>query len=735
MKSKPFDVFISFSSGDAETAVVLKEGLTRRGLRCWKAPDDLLPGESWPAGITRALANSTSMVLIWSAHSIQSAEVSKELTLAMNGKLTVVPYRIEEIPPSPEWAYHLSNIHWHDAFSLSSDESISALADRLIGLLKSGRNVSPGSTDSILSRESLRPCLVEVMRSSLEGIVEEFENHTRLFTPLRMNHRGGIGGFQKQAVPLMSLDRLVKARQSVGAGSDGINLDNFFKPNGRWIVTGLPGCGKSTTMRVLASRMASEALEALRNEAKPRKRCPVFLELGRYEQGALLSNSLARESLGRFAKQSISDADFRDFLSGCEIIWIMDGLDEGMIGCSQVNDSPLWREIEILMAQRPGDTFIISTRASHLPAGSRFETVEIKSLGREEAVTFMAKYLELFEVPENAETIYAAVPQSLREVATTPLVLSMVVSAFLQNSAVPGTLDELYKSYVAMTLEEVEVARGGKTPPEVKDLSLAALAFEMLTSSRPVLKTAEAIEVIGRRLSSLSGSGVKTSGVDSSQVFDELLYSGLLVKQDYQVSYLHLTLMEYFAACEMRREYNFTAQAEMDQYFLRNAEKIRLILKSAAITLEDHLIEVGAGIGSVAKHFPPAKSLTLIDLDPDLIKILRYQFSEVTVLEVDALKALKELPCDILVSNLPFFLTEGILTILSEKQFKRAVMSVHFDDQFEMFEEKLKFSTLSVLEEDDFFPRQPFKSKLILVEPRQVPLVLNKGPVTRIDLS
>lgn len=712
LPTKSFDAFISFSSGDAVIASTLKEGLTRQGLRCWKAPDDLLPGETWPAGITRALTNSSTMILIWSGHSIKSPEVSKELTLAMNGKLTVVPYRIEEIPPSPEWAYHLSNIHWHDAFSLSADESIAALAKRLIGLLKSGA-VEPLTNSS--PEEYLEKRLSSLEKSSLEGIIDEFQNHAQLFTPLRMKYQGGIRGLQNKSAQVISLDRLVKARQSGGAESNGINLESFSKPNGRWIMTGLPGSGKSTSMRVLASKIANEALEG---NDKPRKRWPIFLELGRYEQGALLSNSLTRESIGRFAKQSISDSDVRDLLSGHEVVWIMDGLDEGMIGCSQVNDSPLWREIEILLAQRPGDTFIISTRLSHLPAGSRFETVQIKSLAQDEAVSFMAKYLELFEVSENAETIYAAVPQSLRDVATTPLVLSMVVSAFLQNGAIPGTLDDLYKSYVAMTLEEVEVARGGKTPPEVKDLSLSALAFEMLTSSRPVLKTADAIEVIGRRLSSLSRSGVRTSGMESSQVFDELLYSGLLVKQEYQVSYLHLTLMEYFAACEMRREYNFTAQAEMDQYFLRNAEKIQLILKSAGITAEDHLIEVGAGIGSVAKHFPAAKSLTLIDLDPDLIKILRYQFPDVVVLEVDALKALKELPCDILISNLPFFLTEGILTILSEKPFLRAVMSVHIDDVFDSFDEKLKIITLSVLEENDFFPRQPFKSKLILVEPR-----------------
>jgi 16S rRNA A1518/A1519 N6-dimethyltransferase RsmA/KsgA/DIM1 with predicted DNA glycosylase/AP lyase activity len=167
----------------------------------------------------------------------------------------------------------------------------------------------------------------------------------------------------------------------------------------------------------------------------------------------------------------------------------------------------------------------------------------------------------------------------------------------------------------------------------------------------------------------------------------------------------------------MSREYNFTASAEMDQYFLRNPEKIALILKAARISPGDHLIEVGAGIGSVARHFPPAQSMHLVDLDPDLAKILRYRFPETLVLERDALEVLRELSCDVLISNLPFFLTTGILDILANKPFKRAVMSVHAADDFTTYQGKLSITTLTTLLEEDFFPIQPFQSKLILVEP------------------
>jgi hypothetical protein len=61
-------------------------------------------------------------------------------------------------------------------------------------------------------------------------------------------------------------------------------------------------------------------------------------------------------------------------------------------------------------------------------------------------------------------------------------------------------------------------------------------------------------------------------------------------------------------------------------------------------------------------------------------------------------------------------LPPGILDILAGKPFKRAVMSVYADDDFTVYEGKLSITMLATLLEEDFFPRQPFQSKLILVE-------------------
>lgn len=135
---KPFDVFISHSTQDGHAASAIKQHLHAAGLKCWKAPDDIHPGESWPSAITRALSICRVMVLVWSRNSLASKEVAKELTLAMRNGLTVIPFRIEDVEPTAEWDYHLANTHWMDAFPGDLAPYVEQLASRIHGLLTYG---------------------------------------------------------------------------------------------------------------------------------------------------------------------------------------------------------------------------------------------------------------------------------------------------------------------------------------------------------------------------------------------------------------------------------------------------------------------------------------------------------------------------------------------------------------------------------------------------------------------
>ena len=124
-------VFISYSSKDKVVADGAKHALEAQGIRCWKAPDDILPGDDWAESIADIIPKVKAMVLIWSEASQDSKEVKKELTLAMRSGVTLIPFRIEDIQPKGAFGYHFANLHWLDAFDVPHEIAFSALVNRV----------------------------------------------------------------------------------------------------------------------------------------------------------------------------------------------------------------------------------------------------------------------------------------------------------------------------------------------------------------------------------------------------------------------------------------------------------------------------------------------------------------------------------------------------------------------------------------------------------------------------
>ena len=90
------DVFISHSHADRSFALAACTRLESAGVRCWIAPRDVPPGSDWPDAITKAVTGSRVMVIIYSSAALESDQIKREITLAANRGLVIVPVRIEE---------------------------------------------------------------------------------------------------------------------------------------------------------------------------------------------------------------------------------------------------------------------------------------------------------------------------------------------------------------------------------------------------------------------------------------------------------------------------------------------------------------------------------------------------------------------------------------------------------------------------------------------------------------
>lgn len=107
-------LFISHATQDARVAARLCDAMEQRGFSCWIASRDIAPGENFQVAIVRAIRGAKIMLLVFTGAANGSDEVAKELALASQNKMIVVPLRVENIAPSETFAYEFATRQWID---------------------------------------------------------------------------------------------------------------------------------------------------------------------------------------------------------------------------------------------------------------------------------------------------------------------------------------------------------------------------------------------------------------------------------------------------------------------------------------------------------------------------------------------------------------------------------------------------------------------------------------------
>ncbi len=90
--SRPPEVFVSYSTKQAEEANRLAEFLVRRGISCWMAPLSIPAGSSYLDEIPAAISGMKTMLLLLTEDAENSRWVQKEVSSAIGANKTVLPY-------------------------------------------------------------------------------------------------------------------------------------------------------------------------------------------------------------------------------------------------------------------------------------------------------------------------------------------------------------------------------------------------------------------------------------------------------------------------------------------------------------------------------------------------------------------------------------------------------------------------------------------------------------------
>ena len=192
-------VFISYASKDRSFATTICDALEHRGIDCWIATRDIGPGENFQSAVFEAIRSAKVMVLVFSTNSHNSDEVKKEIVLAGQCRLNVIPVRVEDVTPEGAFAYELATRQWVDLFE-DWERSIQRLVEQIVKVT----GQQPGAVPFTVKPRELVPEIpdaaprppqhVEPVKPSPSAPDVPIAVST-VAAPERKSHLAAIGGF------------------------------------------------------------------------------------------------------------------------------------------------------------------------------------------------------------------------------------------------------------------------------------------------------------------------------------------------------------------------------------------------------------------------------------------------------------------------------------------------------------------------------------------------------------
>jgi len=168
---------------------------------------------------------------------------------------------------------------------------------------------------------------------------------------------------------------------------------------------------------------------------------------------------------------------------------------------------------------------------------------------------------------------------------------------------------------------------------------------------------------------------------------------------------------------ESDREIAALADPKLGQHFLVSPGKLSKLVAAAGIRPTDDVLEVGAGIGTVARELPQSRSLTLVELDERFTGLLRQNVPRAKVLQGDALSIIHKTSFDVLIGNLPHAVTASLIRLLPRLSFRTAVLAVAESADLDSLGSEFSWSEVATVTGDDFLPPQPSVSRIVKVAP------------------
>jgi formylglycine-generating enzyme required for sulfatase activity len=133
-ENKGHQVFISYANekgdkagSDRQIADMICSALESENIRCWIDHRDIIPGEKWVNAMFNAVEQSKVMVLVFSENANRSQWVEDEITYALDEKIRIIPFRVENVTPQGALRVLRVRSQWIDAQQPPQQEDFNRL--------------------------------------------------------------------------------------------------------------------------------------------------------------------------------------------------------------------------------------------------------------------------------------------------------------------------------------------------------------------------------------------------------------------------------------------------------------------------------------------------------------------------------------------------------------------------------------------------------------------------------
>jgi predicted NACHT family NTPase len=312
------------------------------------------------------------------------------------------------------------------------------------------------------------------------------------------------------------------------------------------MILGKPGAGKTTFMKRLAMLCSRGDFQG--------QRVPIFVtlkEFAEFEGKPGILEYIDRQ----WSSCGITESAKTLLSKGCALV-LLDGLDE----VRDVDHDRVLTVIKDFARQYRECSIVITCRiAAREYTFENFTEVEVADFNEEQSAEFIGKWFKTKGDLQKAELMISKLQdrQPVQELATNPLLLTLLCLIFGEGSGFPSNRSELYKEGLDVLLKKWDGKRNIERDQVYKKLSLkrkedllSRLAFDTFDKGEYFFKQSTAERYIADYIQNIPGASDDDLQLDSEAVLKSIMEQhGLLVERAKGIfSFSHLTFHEYFVA-------------------------------------------------------------------------------------------------------------------------------------------------------------------------------------------